>query len=162
MHFAGDMRLLLLAHGLQVRGQLAQLRARGIQLQLDALVVGDIPDDAVPYLAAIRLATHGGADIGPAHLAVAIENAPLPAPVLAFLQCQLLAGPVAGLVIGVHQAADAKPRLQQALGGIAHQALTGFADIGHSHRFLRPVPLQAEHQPGHVAGHCLETRLAFL
>ncbi|MNQ49312.1 hypothetical protein D3C85_632190 [compost metagenome] len=81
VYLAGDARLFLLAHALQMRRQLAQARPRLAQRQLHLLVLGDVPDDPVPHHPALAQAPRGGLDIGPAQLAGAGEDAPLPLPV---------------------------------------------------------------------------------
>ncbi|MNF50657.1 hypothetical protein D3C84_319580 [compost metagenome] len=162
VHLAGDARLLFLAHAFQVRRQLAQLGARGLQLQLDLLVPGDVPDHAIPDRPAILEDPRAGLDVGPAQLPIASEDAPLPVPIAVGAQRRLLAGPVTVTVLRVDQAADAAPGVEQFTGAIAHEALAALADEGEVGGCPGPGPLQAEYQAGHVGGDALEAGFALL
>ncbi len=156
------MGLLFFADGFQVGRQFAQLRAGGIQLQLDPLVIGDVPDNAIPDLPTFLLAAYRRTHIGPAHFAITGEDAPLPAPVAHAIECLLLTAPISRFVIGMDQTADAATGLQQQVGGIAHQPLTRLADISDVDRGTGILPFEAKHQARHVARHGLQAHLAFL
>jgi hypothetical protein len=71
VYLARDVRLLLLAHALQVRGQLAQLGPRLGQRQLGLLDLADVPDHAVPHHPPGLQAPRGGLDVDPDRRAAA-------------------------------------------------------------------------------------------
>ena len=162
MHFAGNARLLFLTHAFQVRRQFAQTRPRIGQCQLGQLVLGDIPEDAVPHHPAIAQRTRGGTNVRPQHLLLGGEDAPLPVPVAFAFQRQRLAVQIAVQILRMYQAADAALLTLQLLRRPADHLLAGLADVGKVDHRSRPGALQAEHQAGHVAGDALETRLALL
>ena len=90
------------------------------------------------------------------------QQAALPLPVAVGGQRGILNGAVVGLVVRVGQAADAAVGMGEKFGGIAQQALTGFAHVGEQHRGARRRTFQTEDQTGHVAGDALQACFALL
>ncbi|CAH0213824.1 hypothetical protein SRABI112_02200 [Pseudomonas mediterranea] len=159
--FPGDTGLFLFPHTFQVRRQFAQLFPGAGQLQLDTLAFGDVPDNTVPDVGAILETTGDRLDLSPALPAFAGQDAPLPRPVTVAVQRLVLGAVIIGLVLRMHQAAQAGVAASQGRGGITHQALAAFADVGKIDLTGHRCPLQAEDQARHVGSDALQARFAF-
>ena len=162
MDLAGDTRLLLLPHRLQVRRQLAELGARLAEFEFDLLVRGDVPDHPVPDRTTILETARRSLDVGPAQFALAGEDAALPMPVAILVEGSHLARPVALAVVGMDQATNAAAAFDQFASAVADQRLAALADIGEVGKRAGPRALQAEDHARHVGGDALHPRLAFL
>ncbi|MNF80706.1 hypothetical protein D3C84_629550 [compost metagenome] len=113
VNFPGDARFFFFAHAFQVRGQLTQLFPGAGQLKLDALALADVPDDAVPDIGAVFQSAGDGLDFRPALLTLTREDSPLPRPVAVGIQRMVLGLVITGLVIRMHQAAQAFVTMRQ-------------------------------------------------